>query len=151
MLKQKEKDLDVNMNVENEKVEKKTELPDCVLNLPITRMERRQNQKGEPYYMVFLNMCVRYDTENMRNNRYLDIPFYMPKEVAKDIVKQCGKNVDVEDLKGLKATVNVEFNPQLYRAKNNVFCDFTSKVVKIKIHDYKQVNLFKEDDDEVPF
>jgi CRISPR/Cas system-associated endoribonuclease Cas2 len=99
------------------------------LSLELKKIESRVGKESEnKYFMLFFSMCVNFDEENMRNNRFLDVPIY----ASEDFMKTTFPGQKPKDLVDRRYRIKVDFSPQLRTFSGQKYCDFRAFVASME-------------------
>ncbi len=96
--------------------------------LELKKIERRTGKESNnEYYMLFFNMCVAFDEEDIRKNRFIDVPFY----ASEDFLKDNFKGQKPKDLIDKKYMLEIEFEPKIRTFEGKKFADFTANIISM--------------------
>ncbi len=120
-----------------------------VQKLELKRIESRTSTRtNETYYVLHFDMCVKFDAENWRNNRFLMIPLYCPIELFYSTFK----GLRPSQCTGKKYEIEVEFTPNVRTSTSGQrFVNFNAEIKSIVWLDKKPEKLQNVEMDNVPF
>lgn len=101
------------------------------LNLVLKKWEKRQSEQSkEHYYMFYFDTCVRFNPDNVRENRYILMPLYISAETS----RRCLSKED--NIKDKLCKIDVVFYPSLFKGKNGeMFSNFRAEIENIEVLD----------------
>lgn len=97
--------------------------------LELKKIEKRVSKLEKNFYMLYFNMCVKYDPDNIRNNIFLDIPFYASEEFMDYTFEGVE---DLNQLKDKKYLITVDFEPRLEVTKEGLkYAKFIPSIISM--------------------
>ena len=97
--------------------------------LELKKIESRtSNATNEIYYVLHFDMCVKFDSQNIRNNRFIMVPLYCKS----DVFLKTFKGLKTSQCIGQKFDIEVEFTPNIRATANGIkFCTFNAEIKAI--------------------
>lgn len=104
----------------------KVELFEGTQELFLKRIESRTSERtGNKYYLLYFDMCVKADSKNWRNNRFMTIPLFC----TLDKLRERFSGVKPSDLIGQKFLVHVLFKPN----RNGRFLNWEPEILDLEV------------------